>query len=146
MPLEASRARPVDGASIVRRLSLWLTRFSCVLVIDRKKLWFPWPFWKRKINCVCTFSSCPPATFSESAKLSCACPIFRHEKFTDPTRYNVSAQRIFRLCTIHSLAPIKATLELKRHQKVENIQLIRNFVHEFTVTGFARDVFFLHSI
>ena len=28
-----------------------------------------------------------PATFSESAELSCACPIFRRETFADPTRY-----------------------------------------------------------
>ena len=27
---------PVDGASTVRRLSLWLTRFSCILVMGRK--------------------------------------------------------------------------------------------------------------
>ena len=30
-------ADTVHGASIVRRLSLWLTRFSCILVMDRKK-------------------------------------------------------------------------------------------------------------
>ena len=34
--LEASRKRPVDGAPTVRWLSLWLTRFSCILVIGRK--------------------------------------------------------------------------------------------------------------
>ena len=35
-PLEASRAHPVDGASTVHRLSLWLTRFSWILVMSRK--------------------------------------------------------------------------------------------------------------
>ena len=86
-PLEASRKRPVDGVSTVRRLSLRLTRFSCVLVMDRKKLWFPWPFSKRKMKCACTLGSRSPATFSESAEWSCACPIFRREKFAEPTRY-----------------------------------------------------------
>ena len=86
-PLEASRKRPVNGASTDCRLSLRLTRFSCILVIDRKKLWFPWPFSKRKMKCACTLGSRAPATFSESAELSCACPIFRHEKFAEPTRY-----------------------------------------------------------
>ena len=28
---------PVNGASIVHKLSLWLTRFSCILVMDRKE-------------------------------------------------------------------------------------------------------------
>ena len=86
-PLEASRKRPVDGASTVRRLSLRLTRFSCILVIDRKKLWFPWLFSKRKMKCACTIGSRSPATFSESGELSCACPIFLREKFAEPTRY-----------------------------------------------------------
>ena len=52
-----------------------------------EKLWFPWPFSKRKMKCACTFGWGAPATFSESAKLSCACPIFRCEKFAGPTRY-----------------------------------------------------------
>ena len=34
--LEASWKRPADGASTVCRLSLWLTRFSCILVMGRK--------------------------------------------------------------------------------------------------------------
>ena len=33
-----------------------------------------------------------PATFSESAELSCACPIFRCEKFAEPTRYERNLQ------------------------------------------------------
>ena len=49
-PLLASRKRPVDGASIVRRLSLWLTRFSCIFSMDKKKLWFPWLFQTEKWN------------------------------------------------------------------------------------------------
>ena len=51
------------------------------------KLWFSWPFPNRKMKCACTLGSRAPATFSESAELSCACPSFRHEKFTEPTRY-----------------------------------------------------------
>ena len=47
-PLEAPRKRPIDGASTVRRLSLRWTRVSCILVIDRKKLWFPLPFFETK--------------------------------------------------------------------------------------------------
>ena len=31
-----------------------------------KKLWFPWPFSKRKMKCACTLGSRAPATFSES--------------------------------------------------------------------------------
>ena len=54
-----------------------------------RKLWFPWPFSKRKKNCARTFGSRAPATFSESAELSCACPIFRRKKFAEPTRYAV---------------------------------------------------------
>ena len=46
-PLEASRTRPVHCASIIGRLSLWVTRFSRILVVDIK-LWFPGPFSKRK--------------------------------------------------------------------------------------------------
>ena len=62
-PLEAPRTRPEHGASIVRRLSLWLTRFSCILVVDRKnKLWFPGPFSKRKMKCTRTFGWGAPAT------------------------------------------------------------------------------------
>ena len=38
------------------------------------KLRFPWPFSKRKTKCACTLGSRAPATFSESAELSCACP------------------------------------------------------------------------
>ena len=53
------------------------------------KLWFPWPFSKRKMKCGCTLGSHAPATFSESAKLSCTCPSFSREKFTEPTRYVV---------------------------------------------------------
>ena len=87
-PLEASWAGPVDGASIVRRLSLWLTLFRCDLVIDRNyALISDWPFSKRKMKCACTFGLHAPPMFSESAELSCACPIFRREKLTDPTRY-----------------------------------------------------------
>ena len=43
------------------------------------------------MKCVCTLGSRAPATFSESAKLSCACPIFRREKFAEPTRYDALA-------------------------------------------------------
>ena len=50
-------------------------------------LWFPWPFLKRKMKCACTLGSRVPATFSESAELSCACHIFRREKFAEPTRF-----------------------------------------------------------
>ena len=58
-----------------------------------KMLWFPWPFLKRKkMKCACTLGSRAPATFSESAELPCACPIFRHEKFAEPTRF-VATQR-----------------------------------------------------
>ena len=39
------------------------------------------------MKCVCTLGSRAPATFSESAELSCACPIFCREKFAEPTRY-----------------------------------------------------------
>ena len=39
------------------------------------------------MKCVCTLGSRAPATFSESAELSCACPIFRREKFAETTRY-----------------------------------------------------------
>ena len=47
--LETSRKRPIDGASTVRRLSLWLTRFSCILVMGRKKSSdFPDRFWNEK--------------------------------------------------------------------------------------------------
>ena len=47
-PLEASRKRPVDGVSIVRRLGLWLTRFSCILVTDRKKALISMPVFETK--------------------------------------------------------------------------------------------------
>ena len=101
-PLDASRKRPVNGASIVRRLSLWLTRFTCILIMD---LWFPWPFLilKRKMKCACTFGSRSPATFSESTELSCACPIFRREKFADPTRYFEFSFRSFSWSKLYSL-------------------------------------------
>ena len=36
-PLEATRKRPVDGASTERWPSLWWTRFSCILIMGRKK-------------------------------------------------------------------------------------------------------------
>ena len=36
-PLEASRKRPVDGASTERWPSWWSTRFSCILVLGRRK-------------------------------------------------------------------------------------------------------------
>ena len=58
--------------------------WSCV----ENKLWFSWPFSKRNMKCTCTLGSRTPATFSESAELSCACPSFRREKFTEPTRYD----------------------------------------------------------
>ena len=41
------------------------------------------------MKCACTLGSRAPATFSESTELSCACPIFGREKFTDPTRHCV---------------------------------------------------------
>ena len=39
------------------------------------------------MKCACTLGSRAPLTCSESAELSCACPSFRREKFTEPTRY-----------------------------------------------------------
>ena len=57
-----------------------------------KMLWFAWPFLKRKMKCACTLGSRAPATFSESAELSYACPIFRREKFGEPTRYAAERQ------------------------------------------------------
>ena len=47
-PLEASRPCPVHGASIVRRLRLWLTRFSYILVMDRKKALISLTVFKQK--------------------------------------------------------------------------------------------------
>ena len=49
------------------------------------------------MKCACTLRFGTPATSSESAELSCACPIFRCEKFTEPTRYAAREQpcRIF---------------------------------------------------
>ena len=44
------------------------------------------------MKCACTLGSRAPATFSESAELSCACPSFRREKFTEPTRYAIEFQ------------------------------------------------------
>ena len=38
------------SSSCKRGLSLWITSFSCILVMHRKKLWFPWPFSKLKWN------------------------------------------------------------------------------------------------
>ena len=63
----------------------WLV--SAVFWSRIEKNWFPWPFSKRKMKCACTFGSRTLATCSESAELSCACPIFRREKFPEPTRY-----------------------------------------------------------
>ena len=81
--------RPSAEIQIVRRLSLWLTRFSCILVMDRKKLWFSWPFSKRKMKCTSTFGSRAPAAliFQSPWSYRAQCRIFRHEKFADPTRY-----------------------------------------------------------
>ena len=107
-PLEASQKRPVDGASTVRRLSLRLTRFSCILVMDRKKLWFPWPFSKRKMKCAYTLGSRAPATFSESAELSWAFPIFRGEKFAEPTRHDTKKHEIMKETTTNVLFRRKA--------------------------------------
>ena len=74
--------------SIVRRLNFWLTRSSCMSGMDRKtSSYFPDRFSRRKMKCGCTFDLGVPATFLESAELSCACPIFCLEKFADPTRY-----------------------------------------------------------
>ena len=56
-----------------------------------KMLWFPWPFLKRKMKCTRTLGSRAPATFSESAEFSCACSIFRREKFAEPTRYGYAS-------------------------------------------------------
>ena len=39
------------------------------------------------MKCACTLCWEAPEKFSESAELSCACPIFRCEKFAEPTRY-----------------------------------------------------------
>ena len=39
------------------------------------------------MKCACTLRWETPATSSESAELSCACPIFRCKKFAEPTRY-----------------------------------------------------------
>ena len=64
----------------------WLVSAVFWLWIERK-LRFPGPFSKPKMKCACTFGRGAPATFSESAELSCACPIFRCEKFAEPTRY-----------------------------------------------------------
>ena len=41
------------------------------------------------MKCACTLGSRAPATFSESVELSCACPSFCREKFTEPTRYDM---------------------------------------------------------
>ena len=35
-----------------------------------------------------------PATFSESTEFSCACPIFRCEKFAEPTRYELKNEAV----------------------------------------------------
>ena len=53
-PLEAMRNRHVDSASIVRRLSVCLTCFSCSSGMDRKKALI-FLFSKRKMKCLCTF-------------------------------------------------------------------------------------------
>ena len=45
------------------------------------------------MKCACTFGWGALATFSESAELSCACPIFRREKFAEPTRCEVAQCR-----------------------------------------------------
>ena len=41
------------------------------------------------MKCACTLGLRAPAAFSESAELWCACPSFRREKFTEPTRYGL---------------------------------------------------------
>ena len=106
-PLEASRKRPVDGASTERWPSLWLTRFSCILVMGRKKALISLTIFESKNEMpVHTRFAGAPATLSESLELSCACPIFRREKFAETTRYvlknstEVPTYRIFILYEI----------------------------------------------
>ena len=84
-PLEAQRTRPMARQSSVGGCG-WLVSDRFWAWIE-KKLLFPWPFSKRTMRCACTFGSRAPATFIESAELSCACPIFPREKFSDPTQY-----------------------------------------------------------
>ena len=68
--------------------SICVLAFS-ILGMDRKKFLFPWLFRKEAWNAPAHFFLHAPATFSESAELSCACPIFRREKFADPSRYDL---------------------------------------------------------
>ena len=71
------------------------------------------------MKCACTLGSCAPATFSESAELSCACPSFRREKFTEPTRYGASRPRIYGVPKIHEdgnpLRPILSMTNAPQH-------------------------------
>ena len=85
--------RHVDGVSIVRRLSVWLTRFSFIFAMDKKKGPISLTVFEMKNELrACTFGSRAPATSSKSAELSCACPIFRREKFADPIQYEPSVR------------------------------------------------------
>ena len=52
----------------------------------KEKLFFPWPFSKRKRECSCAFGSRAPVPFLESAELSWTCPILRRKKFADPRK------------------------------------------------------------
>ena len=58
------------------------------------------------MKCACTFDARAPATFLESAELSCACPIFRHEKFAEPTRYVMALVGVKSLCVSPSFGNI----------------------------------------
>ena len=74
------------------------------------KLWFPWPFSKRKMKCACTLGLHTPATLSESAELLCACPSFCCEKFTEPARYAVGKRERGRSEVDWSLAVVQLLL------------------------------------
>ena len=51
LSVQAGTIRIVFTSSSCKRgLSLWITSFSCILVMHKKKLWFTWPFSKLKWN------------------------------------------------------------------------------------------------
>ena len=116
--------------SIARQLSLWITHFRCFFwAWIEQELLCSWLFSKRKAKCTCTFGSRTLNILRvciHAAESSCACLIFCHEKFADPTRCdtNFRAQKLnemimLSLCiTSSTVQHVLSSVWLKHTQSV----------------------------